>query len=99
VNERTALPAEIGWQVFSRDGHLLGRVDAAFADYLLVRTGGLLPVDLYVPSDGIIAAADGRVVLRAAGQEGPARLSALSTDSARLAAEPRRGESIGLGVP
>jgi hypothetical protein len=24
-------------------------VDAVFADYLLVRTAGLLPVDLYVP--------------------------------------------------
>ena len=69
MNDRTALPMEIGWQVFSRDGHLLGRVDAVFADYLLVRTGGLLPVDLYVPSDGIIAAAHGRVVLRAAGHE------------------------------
>jgi hypothetical protein len=69
VNDRIALPMEIGWQVFSRDGHLLGRVDAVFADYLLVRTAGLLPVDLYVPSDGIIAAADGRVVLHAAGDE------------------------------
>lgn len=27
----------------------LGTVDAVFADYLLVRTTGLLPVDLYVP--------------------------------------------------
>lgn len=30
-------------------GRRIGRVDAVFADYLLVRTGGLLPVDLYVP--------------------------------------------------
>lgn len=27
----------------------IGVVDAVFADYLLVRTAGLLPVDLYVP--------------------------------------------------
>ncbi|HEX6656237.1 MAG TPA: hypothetical protein VF153_08510 [Candidatus Limnocylindria bacterium] len=27
----------------------IGTVDAVFADYLLVRTTGVLPVDLYVP--------------------------------------------------
>ena len=61
--------ASAGWQAFSSDGHLVGRVDATFADYLLVRTAGLLPVDLYVPSDAIIAAGDGRVILRATGEE------------------------------
>jgi hypothetical protein len=30
-------------------GKRIGTVDAVFADYLLVRTAGLLPVDLYVP--------------------------------------------------
>ena len=30
-------------------GERIGTVDAVFADYLLVRTSGLLPVDLYVP--------------------------------------------------
>ncbi len=30
-------------------GARIGRVDAVFADYLLVRTSELLPVDLYVP--------------------------------------------------
>jgi hypothetical protein len=30
-------------------GKRIGTVDAVFADYLLVRTRGLLPVDLYVP--------------------------------------------------
>jgi hypothetical protein len=30
-------------------GRRIGVVDAVFADYLLVRTAGLLPVDLYVP--------------------------------------------------
>jgi len=69
VNERPELSARRGWQVFSRDGHLVGRVDAVFADYLLVRTAGLLPVDLYVPSDGILAAGEGRVVLSVTGDE------------------------------
>lgn len=59
----------IGWQVFSSDGHLVGTVDAPFADYLLVRTAGLLPVDLYVPRDAIIAADDGRVILRARAED------------------------------
>ena len=69
MSERTASPAHRGWHVFSRDGHLLGRVDAVFADYLLVRTAGLLPVDLYIPIDGIVAADNGRVVLAAGGDE------------------------------
>lgn len=30
-------------------GRRIGVVDAVFADYLLVRTAGVLPVDLYVP--------------------------------------------------
>jgi hypothetical protein len=32
-----------------RGGRRVGTVDAVFADYLLVRTAGLLPIDLYVP--------------------------------------------------
>ena len=31
----------------------IGTVDAVFVDYLLVRTTGLLPVDLYVPRDEV----------------------------------------------
>jgi hypothetical protein len=38
----------------------IGRVDAVFADYLLVRSGWILPVDLYVPRDAI-AVDDGRL--------------------------------------
>ena len=38
-----------GWRVVDEGGRLLGTVDAVFVDYLLVRTRGLLPVDLYVP--------------------------------------------------
>lgn len=40
-----------------RRGRRIGTVDAVFADYLLVRTAGLLPVDLYVPRPEV--AADG----------------------------------------
>ena len=39
--------------VVGGDGRRIGRVDAVFADYLLVRTGGLLPVDLFVPLDSV----------------------------------------------
>jgi hypothetical protein len=54
-----------GWQVFASDGHLLGQVDAVFADYLLVRTAGLLPVDLYVPTAAILGARDRRLSVQA----------------------------------
>lgn len=35
-------------------GTRIGRVDAVFADYLLVRTAGLVPVDLYVPRTEVV---------------------------------------------
>jgi len=56
-----AIPA--GWRVFGADGRQLGRVDATFADYLLVRTASLPPVDLYVPMDVVARSGDGRVAL------------------------------------
>lgn len=40
---------EVGRRVVDPRGRRIGTVDAVFADYLLVRTAGLLPVDLYVP--------------------------------------------------
>lgn len=39
----------VGTRLLAADGRRIGVVDAVFADYLLVRTSGLLPVDLYVP--------------------------------------------------
>ncbi len=39
----------VGSVLQGSDGKRIGTVDAIFADYLLVRTAGLLPVDLYVP--------------------------------------------------
>ena len=38
-----------GARLLGRGSTRIGTVDAVFADYLLVRTAGLLPVDLYVP--------------------------------------------------
>lgn len=40
---------EAGMVLRGRRGRRIGTVDAVFADYLLVRTASLLPVDLYVP--------------------------------------------------
>ena len=36
----------------------IGRVEAAFADYLLVRTAGLVPIDLYVPRPAVAVEGD-----------------------------------------
>ncbi|HVM25135.1 MAG TPA: hypothetical protein VM253_07055 [Candidatus Limnocylindrales bacterium] len=40
---------QIGGWLVGTGNRRIGRIDAVFADYLLVRTAGLLPVDLYVP--------------------------------------------------
>jgi hypothetical protein len=40
---------EVGMPLLGARGRRIGTVDAVFADYLLVRTASLLPVDLYVP--------------------------------------------------
>ena len=42
-----------GDRLLGARGRRIGRVDAVFADYLLVRTGLILPVDLYVPRDAV----------------------------------------------
>lgn len=52
-----------GSSVFGAEGRLLGRVDAVFADYLLVRTAALPPVDLYVPVSAIGGIGQDRVAL------------------------------------
>ena len=48
-----------GTMIRGKRGARIGRVDAVFADYLLVRTAGLLPVDLYVPRTAVTGE-DGR---------------------------------------
>jgi len=56
VNDPLAVPsAKRGDRLIGRDGRRIGAVDAVFADYLLVRTVGLLPVDLFVPRPEITA--------------------------------------------
>ncbi len=51
--EAHALEVERGDRLLGPRGRRIGRVDAVFADYLLVRTGLILPVDLYVPRDAV----------------------------------------------
>jgi hypothetical protein len=53
-------------------GARIGTVDAVFADYLLVRTAGLLPVDLYVPRPEV-ASVDGRLTVDCGRDEAYAR--------------------------
>ena len=62
MNEAVQSPPEAGQPLLGRGGRKIGTIDAVFADYLLVRTSGLLPVDLYVPR--VELAADGRPVAR-----------------------------------
>jgi hypothetical protein len=44
-------------------------VDAVFADYVLVRTRGLMPVDLYVPRSELVLADGGRLRVEATPEE------------------------------
>lgn len=48
-DEAAAVAPQRGQPLRGTDGRRIGTIDAVFADYLLVRTTGLLPVDLYVP--------------------------------------------------
>ncbi len=63
MNVRPVPPISAGARVFGADGRLVGTVDAVFADYLLVRSGGLVPVDLYVPLNAVIDTGRDRVLL------------------------------------
>jgi hypothetical protein len=54
----------VGWQAVDVAGRTIGRVEAVFVDYVLVRTAALLPVDLYVPRPAI-SVSDGDVILDA----------------------------------
>jgi hypothetical protein len=59
MTQQTGAPAR-GQKLMGAGGRRIGTVDAVFADYLLVRTGGLLPVDLYVPRSEVSADDAGR---------------------------------------
>ena len=53
--------AKVGDRLVDARGRIIGRVDAVYADYLLVRTRGILPVDLYVPRPEVERSEDGRL--------------------------------------
>ncbi len=55
-----------GWEVCDAGNRRIGQVDAVFADYLLVRTRGLLPVDLYIPRTAVTVAGPETVAVTAA---------------------------------
>jgi len=62
----------VGMRLVGARGKRIGTVDAVFADYLLVRTAGLLPVDLYVPRTETTEE-PGRVRVDVGGREAYAR--------------------------
>jgi len=63
-------PSDIrpGARLVGRGGARIGTVDAVFVDYVLVRTRGLLPTDLYVPRVEI-SAAEGSLRVDCSGRE------------------------------
>lgn len=61
----TVPESRVGARVLGSRGRRIGIVDAVFVDYLLVRTGGLLPVDLYIPRAEVTVGDDGRVTVEA----------------------------------
>jgi len=48
-----------GARLVGRRNVRIGTVDAVFADYLLVRTAGLMPIDLYVARPDVSVGPDG----------------------------------------
>lgn len=64
--------ARVGSELYGAEGRRIGRVDAVFADYLLVRTRGLLPIDLYVPTTEVSGGSD-RLVVEVGPEEAYAR--------------------------
>ena len=60
---------ERGDRLVDRTGRAIGRIDAVFADYVLVRTRGVLPTDLYVPRPQLSSADPGRFSVNATPDE------------------------------
>lgn len=58
-----------GQKLLGAAGRRIGTVDAVFADYLLVRTTGLLPVDLYVPRSEVSIGPGGDPTVTASAEE------------------------------
>ena len=53
TDQKPMVEVKLGDRLLGPRGRRIGRVDAVFVDYLLVRTGLILPVDLYVPRDAV----------------------------------------------
>ena len=53
MTEHAAADVKMGERLVGARRRRIGRVEAVFADYLLIRSGWILPVDLYVPRDAI----------------------------------------------
>lgn len=68
-DEISPVQARRGTRVRGSADAVIGRVDAVFADYLLVRTRGLLPVDLYIPRPELTSADGDAVRVEATPQE------------------------------
>jgi hypothetical protein len=64
----TGAPAQVRGVLHGAGGRRIGTVDAVFVDYLLVRTAGILPVDLYIPRPEV-GDADGRLTVDATPDE------------------------------
>jgi len=60
--QRQEQDAVVGTLVVGSGEERIGRVEAAFADYLLVRTLTVIPVDLYVPRLELSAADKARTL-------------------------------------
>jgi hypothetical protein len=58
-----AIDVTRGQKLYGPRGRRIGTIDAVFADYLLVRTSGLPPVDLYVPRTEVKADDIGRAAI------------------------------------
>ena len=57
------IEARTGQRLVGARGRRIGRIESVFADYLLVRTPGLLPVDLYVPRSEVEAGSGGTLAV------------------------------------
>ena len=53
MTEQTGVDVKVGERLVGARRRRIGRVEAVFADYLLIRSGWILPVDLYVPRDAV----------------------------------------------
>jgi hypothetical protein len=53
MTEQATVDVKVGERLVGARRRRIGRIEAVFADYLLVRSGWILPLDLYVPRDAV----------------------------------------------